>query len=240
MKYGVFGDIHGNLEALNTVIEEMGKQKLDGYICVGDLVGYGANPSECISLVRDINPVVVAGNHDWAAIGKINSDYFNFYAKEAINWTSTVLSSEEKAWLSELPLIEIGDKFTVAHSTIFKPELFSYVQTSYDAHLSFEQMDSQVGFVGHSHIPVTFLCQDYISFTLDTMIVLQNGEKALINVGSVGQPRDENPRAAYGIFDDQAGTIELHRIEYDINLTTQKIKEAGLPSILADRLFVGQ
>ena len=240
MRYAVFGDIHSNLEALEVIAADMKRQQPDRYLCVGDIVGYGANPKECIDLVRSINPTIVAGNHDWAAVNKINSDYFNFYAKEAIVWTGELITKDQRDWLSSLPLLVEEEKFTLAHSTIFKPELFSYIQTSYDAHLSFEMMKTQVGFVGHSHIPVTFLCQDYISFTLDNLITLEEGEKALVNVGSIGQPRDENPRAAYGIYDDEAGTIEVFRLDYDVGAAAKKIKEAGLPSILADRLYIGQ
>ena len=240
MNIGIFGDIHSNLEAFTAVLEGMKSHRPDRYICVGDIVGYGANPRECLEIVRAMNPVLVAGNHDWAAVGKIDSSYFNYYAKEAIDWTASLLTNEEKKFLEDLPLTIVEEMLTVAHSTMFKPELFSYVQTSYDAHLSFEMMTTPVGFVGHSHIPVTFLCQDYISFTLDKKIVLEAGEKALINVGSVGQPRDENPQAAYGIYNVEDGVIDLHRIDYDVARAARKIKDAGLPTILADRLFIGQ
>jgi len=212
----------------------------DAYICPGDIVGYGANPCECIAIVRELDPIIVAGNHDWAAVGKIPFDYFNYYAREAIIWTNTLLNDDEHKYLVDLPIFTKHDGFSLFHSTVYRPELFSYIQTSYDAHLSFEALDTDVAFLGHSHIPVTFLCQDYISFTLDTFIILEEGEKALVNVGSVGQPRDENPDSAYGIYDDVSNTIELFRVEYDIKSAAKAIKDAGLPNILADRLFVGQ
>jgi predicted phosphodiesterase len=139
MKYGILGDIHGNLEALTAVLEEMDRQGVEKYVSVGDLVGYGANPIEVIDTVRKLSTLVVAGNHDFAAVDKLNIDFFNTYARESAIWTRNILPEAYKQFIKSLKLVEYCDNFTVVHSTLYSPELFEYIQTSYDAHLSFEQ-----------------------------------------------------------------------------------------------------
>lgn len=240
MRYGILGDIHANLEALEAVLEEMDKKGVDKYVSVGDLVGYGANPSECIKKVRDLNTTVVAGNHDFAAVDKLNIDFFNTYARESALWTRSQLSAEEKNYIKSLKLVEYCDNFTVVHSTLYSPELFEYIQTSYDAHLSFEQQTTPLSFLGHSHVPVNFFKRRNVSFNMETEVKIDESMKIMINVGSIGQPRDENPDAVCVVYDSDEGKVIISRVRYDVEKTARKIVGAGLPEILAERLKYGR
>lgn len=241
MRYAVFSDIHGNLEALDVVLAHAAQEeKVDAYVCLGDIVGYCANPVECIERVQALDCIVIAGNHDWAAIEQVDIEYFNYYAREAILWTRAHMRPEDTRYLKELPLVIIEEKFTACHGSLYRPETFGYITTAYDAHLAFDALSTQIGFMGHSHIPVTFFSSDGITFSLDSQIFVGEDEKALVNVGSVGQPRDENPLACYAIYDDTTSSVDIHRLEYDIDLAARKIRENGIPGVLADRLFLGQ
>lgn len=240
MKYGILGDIHANLEALQAIIEEMKRQGVEKFVSVGDLVGYGANPTECIKLVRDLGTTVVAGNHDFAAVDKLNIDFFNTYARESALWTRRTLSEDDKNYIRNLKLVEQCDSFTVVHSTLYSPELFEYIQTSYDAHLAFEQQQTPLAFMGHSHVPVNFFKRKNVSFNMETEVTVDESLKIMVNVGSVGQPRDENPDAVCVVYDSGAGKVRLSRVRYDVEKASRKIIQAGLPEILAERLKYGR
>lgn len=241
MKYGILGDIHANLEALEAVLEEMDKQGVKKWVSVGDLVGYGANPVECIDIVRHrLKAVVTAGNHDFAAVDKLNIDFFNAYARESALWTRRTLPEEHKAFIRSLKLVEYCDTFSVVHSTLYSPELFEYIQTSYDAHLSFEQQSTPLSFMGHSHVPVNFFKRKNVSFNMDTEVKLDENSKIMVNVGSIGQPRDENPDAVCAVYDSDEGTVRITRVRYDVEKAARKIVGAGLPEILAERLKYGR
>lgn len=165
---------------------------------------------------------------------------FNVLAREAILWTRTKLSEGDIEFLGSLPLVERLEGFDIVHSTRYAPELFDYVQTSYDAHLSMEQMTAPVCFVGHSHVPVSFIQGEIISYSLDTVLHLQPQTKTIVNVGSVGQPRDRDPRACYAVFDTDKQSVQIQRAPYDVESVVQKIRDAGLPSALGERLRVGR
>ncbi len=240
MKYGILGDIHANLEALEAVLEEMDRQGVEKHISVGDLVGYGANPCEVIKRIRDLGTVVVAGNHDFAAVDKLNIDFFNTYARESALWTRRTLSEDDKNYIKSLKLVEQVTNFTVVHSTLYSPELFEYIQTSYDAHLAFEQQQSPLAFMGHSHVPVNFFKRKNVSFNMETEVTVDESLKIMINVGSVGQPRDENPDAVCCVFDGDSSKVRMTRIRYDVEKASRKIIGAGLPEILAERLKYGR
>ncbi|RME02769.1 MAG: metallophosphoesterase [Planctomycetota bacterium] len=240
MKYAIISDIHANYDALEAVLAEIEKEGVDQFICLGDVVGYGPQPRECIQKVQELGCITVAGNHDFAAIGKTSIECFNTYAKEATYWTQRVLTDKDKKWLDNLPLVKHFDNFTIVHATLYAPELFDYIQTSYDAYLSLQILEGSVCFLGHSHVPITFFQEEMISYTLNPEIKLSNGVKALVNVGSVGQPRDDNPKAAYAIYDTDAQTVWIKRVEYDVEAVGEKIRKAGLPEILAERLKFGK
>lgn len=240
MRYAIISDIHGNREALDTVLAEIDSRSCDEMICLGDIVGYGAEPGYCVEKVRELCKIVVAGNHDYAALGKINIDYFNPHARQATLWTRNQLAEDQKQYLADLPLSVVLESCTVVHGSLDSPELFDYIQTSYDAYLTMEKLTNRVCFIGHSHVPITFLMDEVITYTLDTQIDLTSFQKAIVNVGSVGQPRDNNPLACYAIYDDTALTVEVIRVPYDIERSAAKILEAGLPDFLAERLIVGR
>lgn len=243
MRYGILGDIHSNLTALETALRCFENEGVDRIVSVGDVVGYGAAPRECIELVRSVDAVVVKGNHDAACVGEIDVLYFNNYAREAVHWTTSVLTDDDFRWLASLPYTSRLDHCLVGHGTLHRPELFDYIQSTTDADPSLDAMDLPVCFVGHTHVPVTLLRlvddPTRTAYTVDTEIDLSEVSRALVNVGSVGQPRDEDPRAAYAIFDSALNRVWIKRAAYDIAREAQRIRAAGLPSVLADRLFLG-
>ncbi len=234
MRYAIFGDIHGNLHALEAVLEAYEQEDVDSYICTGDLVGYGGHPKECVDICREKCDHIVAGNHDFAVCGRLTLEFFNSYAKAAVIWTRGKLTPDDLVFLDRLPLmIEVDPDVTLSHATIYDAHVFDYIQTQYDAHLSLQELTTTCGFVGHSHIPITFyLREGVVSWTMESMIDLDTCEKALVNVGSVGQPRDENSKATYAIFDTEQRKIEVKRVDYDIDAAIQSIEDNGLPKIL--------
>ena len=242
MRYGIFGDIHGNLHALEAVMEAYQEEAIDLFLCTGDLVGYGANPQQCIQIVRDSCAHVVAGNHDFAVCGKLTLEFFNSYAKAAVLWTRDALGLEQLEYLRSLPLMAEADPVTtISHATIYDAHVFDYIQTQYDAHLSLQELQTTAGFVGHSHIPITFYLRDgVVSWTMEPTIDVASCEKVLVNVGSVGQPRDENANAAYAIFDTEEQKIWIKRVAYDIEAAIEAIDRQGLPAILGERLRLGK
>ncbi len=240
MRYAIISDIHANFDAFEVVLADIEKSSIDRIVCLGDVVGYGAQPRECIKVLREREILTIAGNHDYAAIGKTNINYFNQYAKEATLWTRKVCTDEDKEWLKSLSLVEYLDDFTMVHGTLYQPDLFDYILTTYDAYLSLQLLDAPVCFLGHSHVPINFVWDEIISFNYDREIQMKPGVKMLVNVGSVGQPRDENPRACYAVYDTELKRIEVRRLEYDVEAAAKKIRDAGLPTALGERLKVGR
>jgi len=240
VRYAILGDVHGNLEALETALGSLADQSIDRFLQVGDIVGYGADPGACIRILREIGAVIVAGNHDWAVVGKLDSSCFNVYARAAVDWTRNVLAREDLLFLEALPLVEIvDDHITVVHATPDQPELFDYIMTEYDAHRAFESFTTPVCFIGHSHVPSILLWNGNLEQVLSDQVRVGR-ERALINVGSIGQPRDDNPQLAVGVYDTDTGDYRLHRVAYDIDRAAWKIGQAGLPPVLGERLFYGR
>lgn len=243
MKYGILGDIHGNLSALEVALAAFQSERIDRIVSVGDVVGYGAAPRECIARLRSLDAVVVKGNHDAACTGEIDIRFFNNYARDAVRWTQSVLSGDELEWLQALPLVTHLEHCSVAHGTYHRPELYDYIQSTTDADPSLDEMILPVCFVGHTHVPVTLmrLRDDPLrtAYTTDPVIDLAEAAKALVNVGSVGQPRDEDPRTAFAVYDTREDRVVIRRAPYDIEREATRIRAAGLPSVLADRLFLG-
>lgn len=245
----MFGDVHGNLEALEAVVADAKRQGVDRYVCVGDIVGYGASASECVDRVQSLTTQVVAGNHDCAVVGRTDLEYFNLFARDAVIWTRTHLSPADKAFLRDLPLTRVVDELLLVHATVHHPEYFGYIESEYSARLSFEAMEGDLAFVGHSHVPVAFVYdkeKKQISYSSgadlakDADWALDGASKAILNVGSVGQPRDEDPRSSYMVYDSQQRTVTLRRISYDIETAKRKIVAAGLPEVLGVRLQFGR
>lgn len=240
MKYAILGDIHANLEGLNAVIEETQKLGVDAYLCIGDLVGYNADPGACMDRLKEL-PLkgVVMGNHDDQASSDEDLVGFNQQAAFAIEWTRKNLTDEQRTYLRNLRLtMQIG-KITIVHATLDSPRRWGYIFDKLSAGASFSYQFSQICFCGHSHVPLAFEKFGTIQGGKYSEIKIQAGHKYLINVGSVGQPRDGDWRAAFVIYDTDENLVKLYRIPYDIKTAQEKILKAGLPERLALRLERG-
>ena len=243
MRALIVSDIHSNLEALQSVIQDAERNGgFDQIWSLGDLVGYGPDPVECIDLIRRYDTLGVAGNHDLASAGKLSLEAFNVYATQASKWNTAQLNEEHLAYLGGLPLVFEMEDFTVVHGSPRDP-VWEYVVSPAAALASFNHFDTLRCLVGHSHIP--FICrpQDdtvvFLEFPLDTLVSL-GADRLIINPGGVGQPRDGDPRASYAIYDSDEGGVSHHRAEYDIAKTQEKMTERGLPKYLIDRLPNGR
>jgi len=242
MRYGLISDIHGNLEALEAVLSEIDKLRVDQILCLGDVIGYGPNPTECVKIVRERTAVCLVGNHDEASLGRVDLEFFNYMAKEAIEWTTSRLASEAIEFLRTRPYTHEFEDYVIVHATPEDPRRWNYILSLDDAGQSFEAFDQQVCFIGHSHTPwvIDLDPDDHMRLRHDYPIKLQEQHRYLINVGSVGQPRDRNPAAAFAILDSHKREYNLFRVPYNVVKTQMKIRAAGLPEFLADRLSVGQ
>ncbi|MCC7061671.1 MAG: metallophosphoesterase family protein [Planctomycetes bacterium] len=245
MRIGILGDIHANTEALTAVVKSMREDGVDVFVQVGDIVGYGPEPSECIDIVRELGCVTCLGNHDAAVLDLLDTSYFNNFARAAIHWTKPRLRPEDLKFLRGLQLVERRPPFTVVHGSLHMPDQFGYVISPVEAIDSLDQQDTQLCFVGHSHVPAIYLRRDdspqdiHVVPHSEAEISYKGFDRILMNVGSVGQPRDEDPRAAYGLVDTDLGIANIKRVVYDIPGVQRKIRDAGLPDVLANRLALG-
>ncbi len=242
MRYAILGDIHSNLEALNEVLRALKRESIDEYLCIGDIVGYNADPKECLKIARGLCTKIVAGNHDWACVGKFDLEWFRDMAKEAILWTTPLLDDEEKNLLSNLELIyEAGDN-TLVHGTLFEPREFHYLENLDYVRRSFQNLKTHILFLGHTHKLVVYIAdkEDRIDYSWAEKLSLDDDLRYIVNVGSVGQPRDSDMRACFCIYDTFKKSIEFKRLEYDFRKTQEKISAAGLPERLAFRLSIGK
>src|SRR6201986_4094457 len=246
MKFAIIADIHANLDAFQVVLNDIKEQKCTHYACVGDVVGYGANPKECLKIVRDIGMPCVKGNHDEYCSIDEQLDGFNPHAAEAVNWTRGQLSAEERQWLRDLKYFRMVTSFSMVHATLDGPQRWGYVFNKLDAAASFPYQNTAVCFFGHTHVPLAFIREPTVSGQpvikggTSSKFKVALGKKYFVNVGSVGQPRDNNPKCAYVVYDVDEGTIELRRLDYDIAAAQKKILDAGLPERLAERLAYGR
>jgi diadenosine tetraphosphatase ApaH/serine/threonine PP2A family protein phosphatase len=241
VRYAVLSDLHSNLEALTAVLDAADALGIDGAVCLGDLVGYGPDPNEVIDLVRVRAASVVRGNHDHAAVEPGHEAYFNPWGQAAIRWTRKRLTKENRDFLSGLPLAASVSGVRLVHACPSEPETWRYVMDEDDAADEFDAFDEAVCLIGHSHIPLCAVSAgSVVSLSSDDEVPIEDGKRYLINVGSVGQPRDGDPRAAFGVLDLARSTIRRHRVEYDAGATRDKILTAGLPRFLGDRLLRGQ
>lgn len=241
MKYAILSDIHGNLEALRSVLAEIRKYKVEKYICLGDIVGYGANPNECLEILNSLKPVMVMGNHDAAVCGQTSLDDFNPLAYQAIIWTRQELKPSGIEYLSSLPLTQSLGEITIFHSNLVSPSDWRYIINPRETYSSFEKLPGWLGVFGHSHRPAVFHKKGgWVERVLETKLSLIRGDQYLVNIGSVGQPRDRDPRASFAIFDDESGKLKIIRVDYPIRRAQKKIRAAGLPERLASRLAEGK
>jgi len=240
MKYAIIADIHANLEALRVVLDDAKKQNCTHYACLGDVVGYNANPKECLDIIRDMGMPCVKGNHDEYCSSETNLDGFNPHAAEAIQWTRSQLTGDDRQWLKELKYIRLVASFSIVHATLDGPQRWGYVFDRLAAAASFTYQNTAVCFFGHTHVPVAFIRDSVVRGGTYSKFRIEPGRKYFINVGSVGQPRDGNPKAAYVVYDMDEGSVELRRLDYDIAAAQAKIMAAGLPPRLAERLALGK
>ncbi len=243
MRYAIIADIHANLAAFNAVLDDIERQGgAERVWCLGDVVGYGPDPHECIEVLRQINHVCVAGNHDWAAIDKINTSEFNPDAAAACHWTAQQLNHEDIEYLRNLPLVIEEDDFTLVHGSPREP-IWEYLLSTGIAKENFPYFKSQFCLVGHSHVPLVFsYSQDGVcSFSqfLTNVGLALGKSRLIINPGGVGQPRDSDPRASYAIYDNQTRLVRLYRVPYDVRCTQDKMIKYGLPMRLVARLSYG-
>ena len=242
MLNAVFSDMHSNLQAYEAFIEDCKKEKIDRYYCAGDIVGYGANPRECIELTKELSCSVVCGNHDWAAAGKMSCDYFNENAKEAVLWTQGAIDEVDKNYLSGLPFVYDKGDLTLVHGSLDSPEEFNYILDLRSATYNFQMQKTRLCFIGHSHVPVIFFKpkDSYVNYTAQLEVKIEPDIFYLINVGSIGQPRGGDWRSCYCIYDDDKNSLRLKRIEYDVKAASKAIIDADLPPYLAHRLERGR
>ncbi len=244
MKYVIFSDIHGNLEALEAVLDHCSGENVEFYVCLGDVVGYGADPNECIECLRSLgNSVCLRGNHDAAVVDPNERAFFHEVALEGIAFTLGRLNDENKQFLAELPYVYTEHpSFMAVHASPWQPHAWEYVLDHVGAERAFSAMGQhRIAFIGHSHAPVVFADDGQAERFLpgDPLMLEIGSTRYIINVGSVGQPRDGNPDASYVIYDDQTDSVRLFRVQYDREKAAEKILKAGLPPVLAERLLVG-
>jgi predicted phosphodiesterase len=239
MKFAVLGDIHGNLEALNAVLEDARANEVQSYVSTGDIVGYNANPSECLALIRQLNTVSVCGNHDHYCSHSISLSDFHPLAANVMDWTRAHLADADIAYLKSLRLVRLVSGFALVHSTLDMPDKWGYVFDELEAESNFNYQSTTVCFYGHTHHPAVFEKSGGVRRLEPGVTKIMLGKKYFINSGSVGQPRDGDPRASYVIYDVEARQVTFRRVDYDFTLTQQKILDAGLPERLAQRLALG-
>ena len=240
MRYAVLADIHANLEALRAVLADC-LGEVDGVLCLGDLVGYGADPIPCVELLAERAAALVAGNHEYGVTGKLALRWFNPYARAAVEWTAGNLDEDHRAYLESLPLTALLAEAMLVHASPSRPDEWEYLITAAEGFDAFSAFDTRLCFIGHSHQPGFWSLGSTgpvrASGAFD--ITLESGRRYIVNVGSVGQPRDRDPRACYAIWDRAARRITIRRVTYDVAEARRKIIAAGLPRFLADRLKNG-
>lgn len=232
MKIALISDIHSNLQALNAALSDIDDRRIEQIYCLGDIVGYGGSPNECLDLVRQRVSAVVLGNHDQAAVNPSDADYFTKPGKIAAEWTNKALTEENRQFLTALPFTAERGACTLVHASPKDPRDWEYVSSMDAARVQFAHFTTRICFIGHTHVPA--LCgEDLKTFKF------KKNMRFLINVGSVGQPRDGHPHLSYGIFDTDAWSYENVRIPYDIRAAAEAIMSNGLPAVLAKRLSQG-
>ena len=238
----VISDIHANLEALEATLEDARREGATKIICLGDIVGYGADPNPCVERVHGAAVASVLGNHDAATLDERGAENFNAVARIAIQWTREQMTPPNMEILRQTPLEYVADGALYVHASPEDPNLWNYVLTETDALAAFDCCQEFICFIGHSHVPVRLLLANgTLDVVADPNLTVPQGARALlVNVGSVGQPRDGDWRASYALFDPQSRLVISRRVEYDCEAAASKILAAGLPEVLARRLALGR
>jgi diadenosine tetraphosphatase ApaH/serine/threonine PP2A family protein phosphatase len=241
MRTAILTDIHANLEALTACIADAEQRKVDRFVCLGDTVGYGADPNAACDLVRAKCAFTVLGNHDAAVAGRMDYSYYYAAAREVLDWTALHLSAENLGWLRGLPYQHPEGDVFYGHASPRDPQAFEYVfalEQAEDLVLRADKL-ARLTFIGHSHLQRAFVLATPVRDVWSERLRIDESRRYLISIGSCGQPRDYDPRAGYGIWDDQAKMVEFHRVPYNAERTARKILEAGLSPHFARRLLHG-
>ena len=240
MRTGFLCCIHGNLLALEAVARDMESQRLDRVYCLGDVVGYGAQPHECIQFVRERNWPSLLGNHEGALLDPTLGEQFTPIAKMCLYYSMGAMTKSDREWMRSLPLALATDEFQLVHGSPVGPNSNQrYLLTVEAAEEAFGAATHNWVFHGHTHVPMAYFKTDPISYSTEPIWKLEKNLRAIMNVGSVGQPRDKDPRACYAILDSAASQVELRRVTYDVQRAVAEFKAAGLPEKIADRLALG-
>ena len=242
MRYGILSDVHGNIDALAVVLDGLAELQVDAYVFLGDAVGYGANPNEVCERLRSMKMLAVIGNHDAAVAGRM--DYSDYYgaARDALAWCTEHMHADNMQWLRSLPYRAQQDGIDFCHGSPFAAESFDYLFAAGQVGERIGEIGTlaPVTFIGHSHLTVSFCIEGKaVSTVVAASIECRADARYIITVGSVGQPRDRDPRACCGIYDTDKRLFTYHRFEYDVRSARRKILDAGLPSAFGDRLLVG-
>lgn len=240
MKIAIFSDIHANLEALEAVLADTKNQGCTDYVCLGDVVGYNADPVACLNIIRDMGCPIVKGNHDFDSGNDTPLDQMNDLAANSLKWTRQQLSVDQRKWLSRLRMVRQVQDFTIVHSTLDQPTSWNYVTNRHDAMSNFSYQISPVCFYGHTHLPITYYKDEQAGSLPPTTVPINDGVKYFINPGAVGQPRDGDWRASYCIYDLETKVVTFRRVAYDLVKAQNKIIMAGLHPFLAQRLANGE
>ncbi len=242
MKLALISDIHGNLEALVSVLNHIEKQKVDKIHCLGDVIGYGSDPSSCLELVNKSCDVRIMGNHEYAALGLEDIDDYNPAAQKSAIWTKAQLSDREKAIIAEFEMSHALDDILLVHASPFEPKEWHYVLNAEAALEALEYLDEKICFLGHSHVPQIYAERenDLPRAQVGHDFLPDDESRYIVNVGSVGQPRDNDPRACYVTWDSEEYEVLYHRVDYDVETTQDKMSQANLPRMLIARLSMGR
>ena len=242
MKLALISDIHGNLEALTAVLKDIDKQQVDKIHCLGDVVGYGSEPAACLELVNKTCDIKLMGNHEYVILGLESPDNYTHVARISAEWTQDRLTDRDFSLITDFEMDRSLDNLYLVHSSPFEPERWHYILSPEEAAQAFERLEGWLCFHGHSHIPLIFSeahnrpPRERVGHNF----LPDSENRYLVNIGSVGQPRDNDPRACYVTFDMEEGEVTYHRVEYDIETAQSKMAQAQLPEMLIDRLAVGR
>ncbi len=242
MLYGICSDIHSNATAFKAVLDSMRSYGVERRVCLGDLVGYGADVNECVALAKENMDICLVGNHDSVAMRWESCAGFNPYAKRAIEWTQNQLSEESLTYMRSLPYMFEERGICFVHASPMSPADWVYITDLEDALDAFDHFSGKYCFVGHTHSPVIVAMRDAAipKVIEESVYDLENGERLLVNVGSVGQPRDRDPNACYCLFDTETEIVRLVRVPYDIEETQRRMRAADISEFLIERLEVGR
>jgi diadenosine tetraphosphatase ApaH/serine/threonine PP2A family protein phosphatase len=242
MRYALFSDIHANIEAFDAVLADIDRVGVDKRLFLGDIIGYGPDPQACIDRLLTVADVTLGGNHDWAAVGLTPSDYFNPYAKAALDWTVAHLRDDQIDFLKRTEPSMLHDSFQLAHSSPLAPSEWRYILNHQEAVDNYAYIQNNLCFIGHSHQPliIEYTTPSTVKVHRPLEKVLDPDVPYIVNIGSVGQPRDAITESCWVLFDSDTRTVSFRRVPYPIETVQKKMEEANLPRYLIDRLAVGR